>query len=87
MARTSRKRGRRRFHRDSALPYIADKDTYKAVQYARWLMNNTDMPTGVCIWKAGEKYDITASSVAHYLGKLGSNVKAKKRRMRRRGGK
>ena len=62
------------------LPYILQKDIYAAVQCAQWLLRNTELPPGVAVCKAADKYRVPSKDVAHLLGKLGSAVKARKRK-------
>ncbi len=57
----------------SLLPYISDKQTFKAVQFA--LKLKEQMAYGLAIYKSSRYYGVPTSEIAHYLGKLGSGVK------------
>lgn len=49
-----------------AMDYIADKDTYKAVMWARKMIREgTRAP--IAIGKAAYHYDVDMSDVAHYV--------------------
>jgi len=58
----------------SHMPYIRDKDTFKAVMFARNLMGQR-VPIQLAIYKAAKYYKVNTYQVAKYMGKLGSNTK------------
>lgn len=58
----------------SHMPYISDKDTFKAVIFARRLMG-AGVPAGLANYKAAKYYDLDVSEVARYMGKLASNTR------------
>lgn len=53
-----------------SMPFIKDKDVFKAVCYARSLNH---MPIQKAMFKAAKYYKIDISEVAKYMGKFGSN--------------
>jgi len=57
----------------SHMPYIKDKECFKAVLFARRLMG-TGLETGSAIYRAAKFYKIEVSKVAKYIGKFASNV-------------
>ncbi len=60
-------------HNNKYLPYIEDKQVFKAVSYARALRRETGM--GLAITRASKYYNVDYHVVASYLGALGSNTK------------
>lgn len=58
----------------SHMPYIRDKNTFKAVMFARNLMGQR-VPIQLAIYKAAEYYGVKTYQVARYMGKLGSNTR------------
>ena len=55
------------------LPYIKDKQVFKAVMFARVLREEYGAP--LAIHKAAKYYKVEEHSVAHYMGKLGAKYK------------
>ena len=62
-------------YRNNLMPYIKDKDVYKAVMFAR-KMYKDGMNVGLAIYKASRYYKVDQSDVAYYMGQLGGNVNA-----------
>ena len=62
-------------YRNNLMPYIKDKDVYKAVMFAR-KMHKDGMNAGLAIYKASRYYKVDQSDVAYYMGQLGGNVNA-----------
>jgi hypothetical protein len=58
----------------SHMPYIKDKNVFKAVMFSRSLMRE-NVSIGLAIYKAAKYYGLETSKVAKYMGKLGSNVR------------
>ena len=58
----------------SHMPYISDKDTFKAVIFARRLIG-VGMPIGLANYKAAKYYGLDVNQVARYMGKLASNTR------------
>ena len=67
------------------MPYIDDKQLYKAVMFARRMIRNGTAPKRA-IFRASIYYDCHISDVAHYVGQVASKVKEiKKERGEERG--
>ncbi len=60
----------------SNMPYIKNKNVFKAVIFARRL-KHTGMPIGLANTKAAKYYDVDVYEVAKYMGKLGANTRDK----------
>ena len=56
------------------MDYISDKDTYRAVMFARQMIRNgTHAP--IAIRKAAHYYQVDMSDVAHYVAQTGGRSK------------
>ena len=58
----------------SHMPYISNKNTFKAVVFARRLMG-AGYSIGLANYKAANYYDVCVSEIARYMGKLASNTR------------
>lgn len=66
-------RGKRKFY---SMPYIEDKDVFRAVTFALKLKQT--MTIGLAIHKAAKYYGVSQGEVARYVGMIGGRKAAKK---------
>ena len=56
------------------MDYISDKDTYRAVMFARKMIRDGTRPS-IAIRKAAYYYQVDMSDVAHYVAQTGGRSK------------
>lgn len=60
------------------MDYIPDKNLFKAVMWARNMINDGKQP-GIAIRRASYRYKVDMKDVAHYVGQRGGRKNAEKR--------
>ena len=60
------------------MPFIKDKDLYKAIVFAKRLIVQEGMAAGLANYKAAKYYDVNVSKVARYVGTFAVNKKNRK---------
>jgi hypothetical protein len=68
-------KGNRRY----AMDFIPDPDLFKAVMFARRMIQE-GTPAGVANTRAARYYRVEVSDVAHYVGQAGGTCRQRKRR-------
>ena len=57
-----------------AIPFIKDKELFKAVNFALHMIRNNEDPR-LANYKASKFYNVDISDVAHYVGKKANFIK------------